>query len=71
MKDPTHVSMVSFPPFDGYMTKCCNSSWISSTDVEWTKEGLDIEITGCKCLVCGKENPEKIPYKEKKNVNKS
>lgn len=65
MKDPTHFQMVSLPAFDGWIMKCCNASIISSHNVEWTKDGLEIEKKNNPiCLACKKENPEMIPYQK-------
>lgn len=72
MNDPIHIQMVSFPHFDGYMTECCSASIISSNNVEWTKDGLEVEKNlPSKCLGCNKENPKMIPWIEKKKDNEN
>ena len=60
------MQVVSFPPFDGQMTSCCEASIITSNNVEWTKKGLEVEKKNDPyCLVCNKVNPKMIPYTTK------
>jgi hypothetical protein len=66
MKDPIHMSIISFPPFDGEMTKCCSASTLNSSNIEWTDKGLEVETAEDPiCWVCKKVNPEMIPYENK------
>lgn len=48
------ITEISLPPFDGYMTKCCHSSRITT----WKED----KLIKSSCIKCGKNNPKLIPY---------
>jgi len=54
MSENTTITSISFPPIDGFRTKCCKaaieSKWIAET-------GQKIYV---RCIYCRKEDPEII-----------